>query len=93
MVREVHLEVALAARADALVSVLHDLAVGLTHVVQAAWSLSTPSTSTRHRRQAPQGGHALLVTQRGDVDPFTPRHVEHRLALAGGELAAVDGEL
>ncbi len=92
VVREVHLEVALAARADALGVRLDDLAVldprgaGRLELVEA-FDLDHAQAAGAPR------GHAFLMAERGDVDPFAPRHVEHGLALAGGELAAVDGEL
>ena len=92
VVREVHLEVALAARAHALRVGLDDLAVldprgaGRLELVEA-FDLDHAQAAGAPR------GHALLMAERGDVDPFAPRHVEHGLALAGGELAAVDGEL
>ena len=59
--------------------------------VQPAWSFGSPSTSTRHMRQAPTGGaEPRLVAEDGDLDPGGGRGLDEPHPLRDLDLAVVD---
>src|SRR5690606_38462608 len=92
VVREVHLEVALAPRADARRVGAHHQAVG--GAGRAGRLQLVPALDLDHAEAAgAPGGRARFVAERRDLDALPACNVEDGLAAAGADLPAVDGEL